>query len=179
MPRSSIPPRLRVFLGCEGESERSYGALLNRLLPKVYIETAVLRGGDPLSLVKRAITRIDERERKRSPFAVRAVLLDSDQLGQVPDRDAQISAAARRAGLQLIWQRPCHEALLLRHFQGCGQRRPQTPALAIEELIRHWPQYMKGTSAVELSRQIGEQELRQVLPVEPELGTFLRALGLC
>jgi hypothetical protein len=29
--RATIPPRQRIFLGCEGESEQGYGALLSRL----------------------------------------------------------------------------------------------------------------------------------------------------
>ncbi len=178
MARPSIPQRLRVFLGCEGESERSYAALLQQLIPNVHLNTKVLGGGDPLALIEKAIRLIASDVPRRAPYAVMGLLLDEDRLGQDADRDRRAIEKATASSLHLIWQRPCHEAILLRHLPGCEHLRPQTSELALLQLLRYWPQYSKGTSAVELSHHIGEQELRQVLPVEPELGTFLRALGL-
>ena len=93
--RPFIRPRRRVFLGCEGESERGYGALLRRLLEvhrqDVHLDVVLLRpgGGDPLALVELARRLIDESERKReAPYSLRAVLLDSDKRGHTPPRDA-------------------------------------------------------------------------------------------
>ena len=69
--RKIIQPRRRVFLGCEGESERGYGALLGQLLESqrhdVHLDVVLLQpgGGDPLSLVKLAKSRIIAAERKR------------------------------------------------------------------------------------------------------------------
>jgi hypothetical protein len=69
--------------------------------------------GDPLALVKLAQKRIAEGERKsESLYVHRAVLIDADRLGQSPLRDAQIAPIAHAAHIQVIWQRPCHEALL-------------------------------------------------------------------
>jgi hypothetical protein len=62
--RSLIPQRRRIFLGCEGESERAYGALVGRLLEKRrrdrHLDVVLLRpgGGDPLALLELAIKRI-------------------------------------------------------------------------------------------------------------------------
>src|SRR5271163_2170925 len=128
--RRLIPQRRRVFLGCEGESERGYGALVNRLLETrrqdVHLDIALLKpgGGDPLALIELAVRRITEGERKReSPYVHRAVLLDADRRGQSPARDARIPALAATARLRIIWQEPCHEALLLRHLDGCWSLR--------------------------------------------------------
>lgn len=178
-----IRPRRRVFLGCEGESERGFGGALQWFLdesgPHVYLDLVTLEpGGDPLALVDRAKCRIEERQRKHGSYERRAVLLDADRLGQKPDRDAQIQGLARSAKMTLIWQHPCHEALLLRHLIGCGQLRPQSCADAFTALRRRWPDYKKGLSAVELAERIGEQQIRQAMAVEPEFGNFLRSLGV-
>ena len=182
--RPFIPQRRRVFLGCEGESERGYGALLRRLIEArglhVHLDPVLLRpgGGDPLALVERAQRLITEDERKRDePYTVRAILLDSDRLGQSPVRDSRVNAAADAARLRLIWQQPCHEALLLRHIMGCSDLRPTTPDLAMTELCKRWPDYVKGLSEMQLAGRIGERELRQVLRVESELAGFLSDLG--
>jgi hypothetical protein len=77
--RRLIPQRRRVFLGCEGESERGYCALLSRLLEArrrdVHLDIVLLQpgGGDPLALVELASRRIAEGERKRdSKYVLRA-----------------------------------------------------------------------------------------------------------
>jgi hypothetical protein len=87
--RLARPQRRPVFLGCEGDSERAYGALISRLYEEhrrdLYLDTVLLKpgGGDPLTLVERACHRIVENERKRDiRYAVRAVLLDTDRRGQ-------------------------------------------------------------------------------------------------
>ena len=180
--RLLVPPRLRIFLGCEGESERGYGAFLGELLQingcHVHLDTVLLRptGGDPLALVELARRRVEEIERKRGRYAFRAVLLDADRMGQTRVRDARIEPIATAASLRLIWQRPCHEALLLRHLDGCRDRQPATCALAEQELKRHWPEYEKGMSAMRLARRLGARELRQALEVEHDLAALLSDL---
>ncbi len=182
--RLVIPQRRRVFLGCEGESERSYGALIGRLLENrrrdVHLHVVLLQpgGGDPLALVKLAQKRIAEGERKsESRYMYRAVLFDADRLGQSPLRDAQIAPIARAAHIQLIWQRPCHEALLLRHLDGCQQLRPPSPAQAMAELRQRWPEYVKGMPAMRLADQIDHGAIARVQLVEAELADFLANIG--
>jgi hypothetical protein len=178
-----VAPRRRIFLGCEGESERGYGAFLSGMLQingcHVHLDTVLLRptGGDPLALVELARRRIIENERNRGRYAIRAVLLDADRLGQTPARDARIEPIVAAANLRLIWQRPCHEALLLRHLDGCRDRKPANAALAEQELARHWPDYEKGMSATRLTVRLSVRELRQALEVELDLATFLSDLG--
>jgi hypothetical protein len=179
--RPSVPPRLRIFFGCEGESERSYGAFLSEILQNsgyhVHLDTVPLTGGDPLALVESARRRVVENERNRGRYAIRALLLDADRLGQTPARDVRIGPIAGAVHLRLIWQRPCHEALLLRHLDGCRDHQPPTSTLANQELRRQWPEYDKPMSAMRLAARIGLRELRQAIEVEHDLATFLSDLG--
>jgi hypothetical protein len=182
--RIFIPQRRRVYLGCEGESERGYGALVSRLLENrrrdVYVHVDLLRpgGGDPLALIELARRRIIEGERKsESAYVHRAVLIDADRLGQAALRDGQIAPIAQAARIDVIWQRPCHEALLLRHLQGCQHLRPPTPAQALAELQQRWPGYVKGMPALRLGDQIDHAALQRVLEAEAELAAFLANIG--
>jgi hypothetical protein len=84
---------------------------------------------------------------------------------------------AQAAGLHLLWQEPCHEALLLRHLEGCQTLRPQSPAAALDELMRRWPDFSKGSSADRLSIRIGAQQIAAAASVEPSLREFLDAIG--
>jgi hypothetical protein len=102
----------------------------------------------------------------------RAVLLDADKLGQAPARDARARELAAAATISLVWQRPCHEALLLRHLEGCRDLRRPTSDLSLQELRRRWPDYDKGMPAGRLATRIGANELRRVLQVEHELAAF-------
>jgi hypothetical protein len=182
--RPTIPQRRRIFLGCEGESERGYGALISRLLENqrrdVHLHVVLLRpgGGDPLALIERALKLILEGERKsESPYLHRAVLLDDDRLGQAPARDAQMASIAKSARIRVIWQSPCHEALLLRHLDGCQQLRPPTSSHALTELRQRWPEYVKGMPALRLADRIDDSAIRRVFAVETELAAFLSELG--
>jgi hypothetical protein len=97
---ATIPARRRIFLGCEGESEQGYGALLSRIAEEHGLHLApqivLLRpgGGDPLALVQLAVAKIREDERKRGEFSIKAVLLDEDKLGQTLERDQLLYAEA-------------------------------------------------------------------------------------
>ena len=178
------PQRRPVFFGCEGESERGYGRLISRLRdelrPDLHLEMALLRpgGGDPLALVELASEKIVHYERNRKiRYAIRAVLLDNDTLGRDPQRDERMFRLAQSASLRLIWQEPSHEALLLRHLDGCQTLRPHNSAAALSELLRHWPDYRKGSSADQLLRRIGAQQIAAAAAVEPALRDFLRDIG--
>jgi hypothetical protein len=180
---TTIPVRRRIFLGCEGESEQGYGALLARLADDrglhLAIQTALLRpgGGDPLALVTLAAELSHRAESKRGPFAVKAVLLDRDKLGLSPARDQQLYPLAASNKLQLIWQDPSHEAFLLRHLAGCGNLHPQTTPLALTELLRRWADYRKPMSALRLAARLGPAEVIGVSAVENSLREFLEACG--
>jgi RloB-like protein len=183
--RRIVPQRRRVLVGCEGDSERGYAALLGELLDGIradrYLDIVPLQpgAGDPLQLVERAIAYLaaDARKRGRLSYMERAILLDRDRRTDNPDRGAQAETRARANKLRLIWQQPCFEALLLRHLPSCRERRPPMTALAIDELERHWPGYVKGLPAIRLAERIDAAAVRQAAAVEPELAAFLRTIG--
>jgi hypothetical protein len=183
--RARIPQRTRVYLGCEGQSEQSYGRLLSAIAEAlgrhIYIDNDVLRpgGGDPLDLVQMAVRRADQRERKRGgAFAYRAILLDRDKLGQTPGRDRLVAPLAEENGLSLIWQTPCHEGFLLRHFEGQEATRPVTSGLAMQALQRIWPEYYKGMPAIQLATRINTAAIRRASRVEQVLAEFLDQIGI-
>jgi hypothetical protein len=174
-----IPQRRRIFLGCEGESEQSYGALLRRLVEvrhrRIHLDTVLLRpgGGDPLALMERAVQLMGQRVSRGGNYAAKAVLLDCNGCGQSHDRDRRAHALAEEHGLRLIWQEPCHEGLLLRHLDGCDAFRPATSDQALSDLQRHWPEYRKATPASRLAVRIDENGVRRAAAVEHALQAFL------
>jgi hypothetical protein len=156
-PRKAFrPQRQRVFLGCEGESEGGYGALLARLVEhhqKIHLDSVPLGGGDPLSIVEQAA--IQHRRRvARGDYVYRAILLDADTLGRAPQRDDRARSLAAGQGFDLIWQEPCHEAFLLLHLIDGAALRPQTSADASHALSRLWPEYRKPLTAARLGQRI-------------------------
>ncbi|WP_439532727.1 RloB domain-containing protein [Polymorphobacter sp.] len=178
------PQRVPIFIGCEGESERGYVAFLSRLVEEaglaVHLDPVVLQpgGGDPLAIVERARKRLSEGRRKQTAYAAKFVMLDRDKLGQAPARDAQVAAVAAGAGLSLIWQDPCHEAMLLRHLEACATLRPRTTPLAESALIQRWPAYSKPMDGAGLSRRLDHAALLRAIAVEPELALMVKAIGL-
>lgn len=173
----AIPQRRRVFLGCKGESEQSYGALLGRLVElrhhRIHLDTVLLRAGDPLAMIETAVKCKTENERRRDAYAVCAVFLDNDTRRRSPPRAAEGEALARQHGLRLVWQEPCHEAVLLRHLPGCGTRRPQTTSQALADLQREWPDYRKGLPASTLARMIDRAAVLRAAASNPGLQEFL------
>jgi hypothetical protein len=178
--RAKIAPRRRIFLGCEGASEVSYAALLQRLADnasnaRVHIVRTTLNpgAGDPRQLVKRAAQIIRDQERIREPFSLKAILLDRAE----PELCMEAARLAEKEGIdQLVWQDPDHEALLLRHLPNCQQLRPPR-GKSMEALLRVWPGYVKGAPVADLAQRIGFAQLVSTSAVEPELRTLLISIG--
>jgi hypothetical protein len=126
-----------------------------------------------LELVKRAIQKVADLERRREKFAQKTVLID---IGQ-PQKNEAAARLAAAAGIGVIWQNPDHEALLLRHLDGCQQLRPPAGA-TLDALRKRWPDYEKGLTAAQLSEKIGIDHARRACTEEPELRAFLTAIGL-
>jgi hypothetical protein len=178
--RATIAQRRPVFVGCEGKSEAGYAGLIGRLAseresPRIHIVPVQLNpgAGDPVQLIERAASKIKEIERKRDRFWRKAVLID------VASRDVMqsVERRAREYGIQfVVWQSPDHEALLLRHFRGCENRRPPN-GLSMSALKKQWPSYEKGMTISQLADYIGVDDIRRACTVEPELYRFLDAIG--
>jgi hypothetical protein len=130
--------------------------------------------GDPLALVQRAVERIADIERRRSRFAVKAILLDQGSA----QKNAEATSYATQNGIDhVIWQDPDHEGFLLRHLPGCQQRRPPRGA-SLAQIQSEWPGYHKGMTALELYQRINLGNVRAACAVENDLRRFLQRLGL-
>ena len=104
--------------------------------------------------------------------------MDSDQAVILQQRAAQARQLATRENIKLIWQNPCHEAVLLRHMPGCSDRRPPTCPVAERALKAEWPEYDKPMPRAQLVKRISFDAIRQAAIVEPELRAFLENIGL-
>lgn len=182
MPRRAFRlQRMPIFVGCEGESEENYATFLHRFLDRSrrdrFIDGYSCGGGDPLTIVERAIARLAQLERIREPYRLRALLLDEHLRGQDPGRDARCDALIARHGLICVWQRPCFEGMLLRHFDGQQARRPATTIDAERALRAVWPAYRKPEPAIELDRRLDAESIARARIVEPELDDLLARIG--
>jgi RloB-like protein len=182
-PRHLRPQRRRIFVGCEGLSEVGYISLIRqfadvRQLP-IHIQIINLApAGDPLSRVEQALKHIAKLERNREKFSGRYLILDDDQIAQQPARAATAIGLAGQHFLSLIWQTPCHEALLLRHFDGHSNDRPPTTILAGQQLRAVWPEYGKGMDRQRLSQSIDMPSVIRAAGVEAGLLQFFDDIGL-
>jgi hypothetical protein len=106
------------------------------------------------------------------------VILDDDKLGQTPQRDQRIAGVAADADLHVIWQNPCHEAVLLRHLEGCAQLRPSSTNLAGQQLAARWAGYEKAMPAARLAKRLDQAAIARAAAVEPNFAELFHVIGL-
>ena len=182
--RPSIPERRPVFIGCEGESEVAYAGLLQDMLREAGLPVQLIvhdlgRGaGDPLARVQLAVKRLAQLRRTRIAPPERFILLDGDQAVRDRVRAESARHLAVQHNIAIIWQKPCFEALLLRHLPGCTTRQPPDTQEALRALEREWPGYKKPASRATLARRIDQDAVCRAAGVERELLGLLRCLGL-
>lgn len=179
-----IPKRKRIFLGCEGESERAYGQFIHRLSDREelsnHIDTVILHGGSPRTIVDGAIIKSKERE-QRGSYNFKALLLDSDKLSESPkgaeNEMRELESLASTQKIHLIWQSPCHEGFLLRHLPGCQTLNPPNSVAAGSELLKYWPEYRKPMPVNVLLDKISLEDLLRYAEKENSLNTLLKKIG--
>ena len=176
------PVRLRILVGCEGESEGGYTAFLNRLARDarhpVYLQAQILKGGDPLAMLTWLEDWISREEDRRGPFDYRFALIDTDRDALSPDRAHQARQLAQRIGVNVAWQVPVHEAMLLRHFEGQTTKAPPDAPSSLQMLQKIWKDYRKGLPALGYARVLTEAHLVRVSEVEPALKQLLKSARL-
>ena len=180
----SIPERRPVFIGCEGESEVAYAGLLQDMLREAGLHVHLVvhnlgRGaGDPLARVQLAVQRLKQLRCTRIEPLERFILLDGDQATRDVARASCARNLANQHNIAIVWQKPCFEALLLRHLPDCTTRRPPNTPRAVRMLEREWPGYKKPLSRTTLAGRIDRAAVRRAAGVERELWALLRCLGL-
>lgn len=178
----TIKQRERILLACEGESERSYGALLQHLAndSNLHIHIDVKRciahsGGDLLALMK-GIIPLMQKEERRAPYKVKAILLDSDLRQDNIDRDQAGLELAHKHNMLIIWQIYEHEAFLLRHLPACKNKKP-TKGQGEWALRQALPNYTKPFPKSSLVKHFQIAQVRQATTVEVGLKSFLSQIG--
>ncbi len=178
-----IPQRKRIFVGCEGASERGYAAWLQRLADgvgsHVFLDVVIAGngGGDPLAIVKESAREASRRHKVRGAYHEKWVLLDEDKIGETPARDVEMLYISQQNNLLLLFQRWEHEALLLRHFPNCGRLRPAAGA-AMPRLLREWPTYVKPQTASQIAVRLSLDDARRAASHEQRLLHLLNTIGL-
>lgn len=174
--------RKLILLGCEGKSERAYVALLNRFVGEAGLPVQIRslnleHAGDPLSRVQLLLrkTRTDRKQ-----YSWMGLLLDSDQVqgGHSDSRAREARRLAKKHGINLVWQTPCHEGLLLRHMPGQDKVQPVNCIDAQRKLVAIWDKYQKPMSANQLSQRISLEDVQRAARVESDLMELLKATGL-
>lgn len=122
--------------------------------------------------------RIGVQRRRRIRPVRMFVFLDEDQAVLDLRRAERARRIAELDDITIIWQRPCFEALLLRHFPGRASDRPTATAVAGRALEREWPGYRKPMPRAALTARIDIAAVRRAAAVEPELAELLRTMGL-
>jgi RloB-like protein len=182
MSRHRRKKRARFYVGCEGQSEVSYVGLILDLCEAKDVMIAVerddLSSGDPLSRVQEAIRRIKQKETDREAFRGRFILLDSDQAEANKHKAGKAIRLAKGNGIDLIWQQPCHEGFLLRHFEGHERDLPANAALAEQSLLKLWPEYAKPMDKHDLARRLSLPNIARAANGEPAFAEFLSKLGM-
>ncbi len=180
--RPFILQRKPVFIGCEGESEQGYAGFLQDLIHEaelnVHLNIELLKAGDPLARIELAIRKLDQLRKTRGTFNDRFVFLDTDQLALSADRAHRARELAIANNIKVVWQDPCFEAVLLRHFVGKTTHRPPTNQAVEDAIRREWPEYQKPMSRAELAKKIDREAIARAAEVEDDLMALLQCIGL-
>lgn len=178
--------RTRFFVGCEGESEQGYAALLryfaDSLSRNVHLDTKVIsNAGDPLALVNKSVATIAKGEAgSKPPYVEKFLLMDTDWFANVPGQEREVERLAAKENLILVKQVCCFEAFLLRHFPGHENDNPHDATASLRQLRGVWSSYKKGTPASELQKHLTIDAVRNAArtPLNGDYQKLLVAIGL-
>lgn len=173
--------RKRVFIACEGESERGYAGFLWELAEasglSLHFDLHLCRGGDHLAVVEAARDKMKLRAQQHGQFWKQAVFLDGDRRDENAERTRQADRMIAQSGLLPIWSTPNLEALILRHFPGREHAEPPTSDLALQELRRHWKEYEKPISRQALRAKFDMAHVQRAAGTNSGLLEFLKQIG--
>ena len=180
MGRRLVPQKKPIFIGTEGESDRAFAQLLQRWCDqehlRIHLKIKPASGGDSVAIVE-DIGRWLAKNDSGKNYQARLVLLDSDRIEQDlrAGRDAQ--ATATRLKLELVFQDPNLEGLLLRLHLG-REHRNIAAHKAISELQKVWPAYKKPPTAEQLRQRFTLDDVRRAATYDQHLRMLLEVIGL-
>ena len=168
--------RRRIFVGCEGASERSYARWLQNLSDErdksLHFDAHDMGGGDPLSIVKCSVKKLRHQEKMRGKYYRKLVMIDTDSLLNRHNLDKEIRDICIKNDILILGQEFIHEAVLLRHLDGCEKLRPSKEA-TLPKLKKKWPDYRKPVDGQTLARKLSFDGFCRMLKVEEDFNTAL------
>lgn len=175
-----IERRRAIYIGVEGDSDRALAGFLQWCCDEaglhLHLNIRPATGGDSYAIVEHARRRL-KRHAGRKEFQHTLVLLDRDRVNQDRGAGRDAPALAAKAHLQIIYQEPNLEGLLLRLHGNQEQRR--VAAISAEaELRRLWPEYRKPPSVEQLKQRFKLEDVRRAAQYDQELRRLLNILGL-
>ena len=178
--RRTVPKRRRIFVGAEGESERSFAKWLSDLCEKVglhvHLDIRVCGGGDGFNVVEYSVEQYRQRKH-HGPYSAALVVLDADRIEEDRSHGRDPLTALGNEKLRLIFLKPNIEGLLCRLHRG-HESRFGSASEAKGLLQRLWPEYAKPTSAEMLGRRFELGDLRRAARHDTDLRQALELLGL-
>ena len=180
--RKLVKRRRVIFIGVEGKSDRAFARFLQFCCDEeglhLHLDIKKGNGGDSVSVVKEAALHLKRRPGKED-IRHRLLLLDRDRYAEdlQAGRDAQ--AVASEAKLEIIFQDPNLEGLLLRLHPG-HENRKIAAGDSMAKLHKVWPEYSKSSlTADQLKKQrFGVSDLRRAALHDQSLRRLLEVLGL-
>ena len=181
MARISIPRRKRIFVGTEGQSERSFAAWLQSSCDDaglhVHLDVRVGTGGDSLAIAEYAIQEYKKRSSQFGLFGAAAVLLDADRLKEDLAYGRDPRPVLGVVGITPIFLRPTLEGVLVRLHEGQESRDLNTSTVK-KVLLNLWPDYKKPCPAIKLEKRFSVKDMRRAAKYDDELKKLFRILGL-
>ncbi len=176
-----VEPKRVIFIGVEGKSDRAFAQFLQRCCDEeclhLHVDIKTRHGGDSVVVVQEAARHLTRHPGKQD-ISAKLVLLDWDRIAQDRQAGHDAQAVASESGLEIIFQNPNLEGLLLRLHQGHESR--QTKAVdSMTELQKVWPEYRKSSlTADRLSKRFDVSDVRRAARYDDDLRTLLNVLGL-
>ena len=178
--RRSVQPRRAVFIAGEGQSERAFVIFLQLLCDEaglhIHLDIKPQDGGGSVAVIEQA-GRWLERNRSGRDYQARLVLLDRDRIEAEPQEGTKAQAASARYKLEIIFQDPNLEGLLLRLYKGQEQRRV-TANESERVLLKVWPEYQKPPTAEQLRQRFTLDDVRRAAKYDQQLRRLLEVIGL-
>lgn len=182
MPRRRmVEPRRVIFIGVEGKNEQAFARFLQFCCDSeclhLRLNVTTGSGGDSVAVVKEAARRL-QRHQDRKVISHSLVLLDRDRHAQDVQAGRDPQTIASRAKLEIIFQSPNLEGLLLRLHRS-HENREIAASDSMAELRKVWPDYRKSSlTADQLNRRFTVSNLRRAARYDEGLRRLLDVLGL-
>ena len=183
MPRRrTVEPRRVIFIGVEGKNDRAFAQFVQFCCDgeglHLHLNVTTGSGGDSVSVVRETVRRL-KRHQDRKAISHSLVLLDQDRHPQDVQAGRDAQAEASKAKLEIIFQYPNLEGLLLR-LHPRHESRAIAAGDSMAELRKVWPEYRKSSlTAEQLKQRFTVSNLRRAARHDKELRKLLDVLGLC